>query len=124
MDDEKMMNPKWMKLLKVFHLLGMALLCIGLLGTSLVLLQQEPDGQLLAWLQTGFMSSGGIFVMATGLIYNIFTRYGFKRRWILGKWVVTVLLFAVSFLLPPSFGVVALQMGLLFVIILLSVYKW
>lgn len=124
MDDEKMMNPKWMKLLKVFHLLGMVLLCIGLLGTSLVLLQQEPDGQLLAWLQTGFMSSGGIFVMATGLIYNIFTRYGFKRRWILGKWVVTVLLFAVSFLLPPSFGVVALQMGLLFVIILLSVYKW
>lgn len=121
---KKMMNPKWMKLLKVFHLLGMALLCIGLLGTSLVLLQQEPDGQLLAWLQTGFMSSGGIFVMATGLIYNIFTRYGFKRRWILGKWVVTVLLFAVSFLLPPSFGVVALQMGLLFVIILLSVYKW
>ncbi len=121
---KKMMNPKWMKLLKVFHLLGMALLCIGLLGTSLVLLQQEPDGQLLAWLQTGFMSSGGIFVMATGLIYNIFTRYGFKRRWILGKWVVTVLLFAVSFLLPPFFGVVALQMGLLFVIILLSVYKW
>lgn len=121
---KKMMNPKWMKLLKVFHLLGMALLCIGLLGTSLVLLQQEPDGQLLAWLQTGFMRSGGIFVMATGLIYNIFTRYGFKRRWILGKWVVTVLLFAVSFLLPPSFGVVALQMGLLFVIILLSVYKW
>lgn len=121
---KKMMNPKWMKLLKVFHLLGMVLLCIGLLGTSLVLLQQEPDGQLLAWLQTGFMSSGGIFVMATGLIYNIFTRYGFKRRWILGKWVVTVLLFAVSFLLPPSFGVVALQMGLLFVIILLSVYKW
>ena len=121
---KKMMNPKWMKLLKVFHLLGMALLCIGLLGTSLVLLQQEPDGQLLAWLQTGFMSSGGIFVMATGLIYNIFTRYGFKRRWILGKWVVTVLLFAVSFLLPPSFGVVALQMGLLFVIILLAVYKW
>ena len=121
---KKMMNPKWMKLLKVFHLLGMALLCIGLLGTSLVLLQQEPDEQLLAWLQTGFMSSGGIFVMATGLIYNIFTRYGFKRRWILGKWVVTVLLFAVSFLLPPSFGVVALQLGLLFVIILLSVYKW
>ena len=121
---KKMMNPKWMKLLKVFHLLGMALLCIGLLGTSLVLLQQEPDEQLLAWLQTGFMSSGGLFVMATGLIYNIFTRYGFKRRWILGKWVVTVLLFAVSFLLPPSFGVVALQLGLLFVIILLSVYKW
>lgn len=121
---KKMMNPKWMKLLKVFHLLGMALLCIGLLGTSLVLLQQEPDEQLLAWLQTGFMRSGGLFVMATGLIYNIFTRYGFKRRWILGKWVVTVLLFAVSFLLPPSFGVVALQLGLLFVIILLSVYKW
>lgn len=121
---KKITNVKWMRLLKVLHLLGMALLCAGLLGMSLASMQQKADAQLIAWFNLGFMRSGGALLIATALIYHVFTRYGFKRRWILGKWIATICLFAVSFLLPPSLGLVAVQLSLLLIIILLSVYKW
>ena len=39
---KKITNPKWMKLLKILHLLGMVLLCTGLLGTELLQIQSHP----------------------------------------------------------------------------------
>lgn len=77
---KKITNVKWMRLLKVLHLLGMALLCAGLLWMSLASMQQKADIQLIAWFNLGFMRSGGVLLVATALIYHVFTRYGFKGR--------------------------------------------
>lgn len=40
---KKITNPKWMKRLKLLHLLGAMLLCTGLLGASAAWLEPEPD---------------------------------------------------------------------------------
>ena len=72
---KKITNPKWMKLLKVLHLLGMILLCVGLLGAKVLLLQPDPDLPTVALLGANFTRNGGILLLGTGLIYNLFTRY-------------------------------------------------
>ena len=75
---KKITNPKWMRLLKILHLLGMVILCTGLLGTKLLQIQSHPDLQTVAILGANFTRNGGILVLGTGLIYNLFTRYGFN----------------------------------------------
>ncbi len=121
---KKITNPKWMKLLKVLHLLGMILLCAGLLGAKLLLLQPDPDLPTVALLGANFTRNGGILLLGTGLIYNLFTRYGVKRMWIVLKWVATAALIAISVLLPASVLIVAVQLLLLLFMIAASVYKW
>lgn len=121
---KKITNPKWMKRLKLLHLLGTMLLCTGLLGASAAWLAPEPDQQLIAFFTLQFTRNGGILLLATGLIYNLFTGYGFKRLWIVLKWIATVLLIAVSVGLRSSALVLPIQLALLAVIMVLSVYKW
>lgn len=121
---KKITNAKWMKLLKLLHLLGTVLLCTGLLGASAVWLQPEPNQQLIAFLGMHFTRNGGILLIVTGLIYNLFTGYGFKRLWIVLKWIATVLLVVVSVILQSSALLLPIQLALLVVILVLSVYKW
>ena len=121
---KKITNPKWMRLLKILHLLGMVILCTGLLGTKLLQIQSHPDLQTVAILGANFTRNGGILVLGAGLIYNLFTRYGFKRMWIILKWAATIVLVAVSVLLPASIPLIVMQLCLLLFMIVLSVYKW
>lgn len=121
---KKITNPKWMKLLKLLHLLGAALLCAGLLGASAAQLQPEPDWQLITFFGMHFTRNGGILLLATGLIYNLFTRYGFKGLWIMLKWIATIVLVVVSVVWRASAFVLLIQLVLLAVIMALSVYKW
>lgn len=117
-------NPNWIRLLKLLHVWGTVLLCAGLLGAGVVSLQPEPDQQLLDAFGAYFTRSGGILLLATGLIYSGFTRYGWKRLWIALKWVATALLIAVSVVGQPPAVVLAAQLALLTAIVALSVYKW
>ncbi len=121
---KKITNPNGMKLLKLLHVWGTVLLCVGLLGASVVSLQPEPDQQLLAVFGAYFTRNGGILLLATGLIYNGFTRYGWKRLWIVLKWVATVLLIAVSVMGQSAAVVLAVQLAILAAMVVLSVYKW
>ena len=120
---KKITNPKWMKLLKVVHLLGMLLLCTGMLATTA--LQMQPDAQSMVFNFGGnFTRNGGILLLGTGLVYNLFTRYGWNRLWIVLKWVATIVLIVVSVTLPASMVLIAIQLFLLAAITTVSVYKW
>lgn len=63
-------------------------------------------------------------LLATGLIYNLFTRYGFKGFWIMLKWIATIVLVVVSVVWRIAAFVLPIQLVLLAVIMVLSVYKW
>ncbi len=65
-----------------------------------------------------------LLLLATGLIYNGFTRYGWKRLWIVLKWVATALLIAVSVMGQSAAVVLAVQLAILAAMVVLSVYKW
>lgn len=120
---KKITNPKWMKLLKVVHLLGMLLLCTGMLATTA--LQMQSDAQSMVFNFGGnFTRNGGILLLGTGLVYNLFTRYGWNRLWIVLKWVATIVLIVVSVTLPASMMLIAIQLFLLAAITTVSVYKW
>lgn len=121
---KKITNPNGMKLLRLLHLLGTMLLCAGLLGSSAASLQTEPDLQLIEFLGAGFTRSGGILLLATGLAYQLFTRYGGKRLWVILKWVATFLLIGVSVAARPAALTLCLQLALLTGLLALSVYKW
>lgn len=120
---KKITNPKWMKLLKVVHLLGMLLLCTGMLATTA--LQMQSDAQSMVFNFGGnFTRNGGILLLGTGLVYNLFTRYGWNRLWIVLKWVATIVLIVVSVTLPASMMLIVIQLFLLAAITTVSVYKW
>ena len=120
---KKIIRPKWMKLLKVLHLLGMLLLCTGMLATTA--LQMQPAAQSIAFNFGGnFTRNGGILLLGTGLVYNLFTRYGWKQRWIISKWAATIVLIAVSVTVQATTVLFMLQLFLLLTITVLSVYKW
>lgn len=97
----KTLNPTGMKILKIFHLLFaimwiggvMALICVELFGhpTDPQMTMMSATDQLI--IDLWFLIPGGIGIVITGILYGVFTKWGFwKHTWLKVKWVLTVLL--------------------------------
>lgn len=90
-----------MKALKVIHLVC----AVVWLGSSIVLnllryLVDDPDAAGMYWLATvleavdmKILVPGAIGCLLTGIVYGLFTNWGFfKHGWLIAKWVMTVFL--------------------------------
>jgi hypothetical protein len=95
----RQLPPFWQRVLKVAHLLLASLWIGGAL--SMVLLQggfKEAHGEHLAGIDVAMkiiddfiIIPGAMGCLATGLIYSIWTRWGFVQHgWVAVKWVITV----------------------------------
>lgn len=101
----KKLSPKGMKLLKVFHLF-FAILWIGS-AVSLNLLRilvSVEDGSGMYWMaeildaiDMKILVPGAIGCLITGLIYSIFTNWGFfKFKWLTVKWILTIFMISLG----------------------------
>jgi len=123
MPDERFLLPDiWRKILKAVHLSFMAL-CFGSMISIIFLLKLRSkfNGSRLASLDTAiYKLFNGIFswsfygIMASALIYSIFTKKGFFRyRWITVKWISAVILICLTlfFVYPSVSGLMAIRSG-------------
>lgn len=103
------------RLLKVVHIIVAAAWLGGAVSLSILLYvgntQADSSGALVGvnlcyhWIdQVIVVFIGALGCTLTGLIYSLFTRWGFLRhRWILAKWIITALMMTSgTFLLGPG----------------------
>jgi hypothetical protein len=123
------LNPKGLKILKMIHLISASLWLGGAVGLTLInilLTGGDSGGEILGHNQTAKLIDdlviipGAIGCLLTGLLYSLFSNWGFfKYLWLGLKWVLTVscIIFGTFFLdpringLPPisrEFGIDAL----------------
>ena len=105
------LKAKGMKALKVLHLLCAGLWAGGAIGMMVLLTSVKPSGEqgmyvyalALKIIDDCLIIPGANGCVVTGLIYGIFTHWGFfKHRWVVVKWVFTLLMMASgTFLMGP-----------------------
>ncbi len=97
----KKMPSKGMKMLKIFHLVFSFIWFVGALLLFIISLFLHPENssealiyaQVLDFIDTWLIILGANGVFFTGLLYGIWTKWGFvKHRWILLKWIIVVVL--------------------------------
>jgi len=96
----KKLNPTGVKILKMFHLL-FAIMWIGgaLAMMSVIYLSDaQTSGEMymrlraLQIIDDYLIVPGAMATLVVGIIYGIFTNWGFfKHRWLLVKWILTIL---------------------------------
>ena len=96
----KKISASQQKLLKSIHLLAIAvwLSCVILLALMPVLSSRISTGDELYmynliyhFIDMDVLTPAAILTLVTGLVYSIFTRWGFfKHGWLIYKWVVTL----------------------------------
>lgn len=149
----KKLGPKWMKALKILHI-ALATMWIGgaLSMMALMLLTEVTDAssmltraQILKVIDDYLIIIGANGCIVTGLLYGIVTKWGFfKNRWIIAKWILTILMMASgTFLMGPCVnGNVSItdkatymanveqtmfwgwvQLAMLLIVVILSVWK-
>lgn len=105
------LNAKGLKALKVLHLLCAVLWAGGAIGMMVLLTSVKPSGEqemymyalALKTIDDYLIIPGANGCVVTGLIYGIFTHWGFfKHRWLVVKWVFTLFMMASgTFLMGP-----------------------
>lgn len=108
----KMLTPKVMKWLKFFHILFSIVWIGSAIGMNLLKYCCNPQGadqmymlayniwtldQLLIWV-------GVMGCLVTGIIYGVWTKWGFfKQRWLTLKWIlVTIMVVLGTFVMGPA----------------------
>ncbi|ACF15049.1 conserved hypothetical protein [Chloroherpeton thalassium ATCC 35110] len=94
------------KLLKGFHMIfaGLWLSCVIVLGLLPIISAQITNGDEIYMYNLAYhfidmliLTPAAILTFLTGLVYSIFTAWGFARHgWILYKWIVTLLIIVVG----------------------------
>ncbi len=100
----KRLNAKGMKVLKSCHLLLVMVWVVGVIAMAILyLLKPESSDELymtlkiILFIDWVLVIPGALLTIIVGIIYGIFTNWGFfKHRWILVKWVVSVVVILVG----------------------------
>lgn len=94
------LRTQGVKILKMFHILFAFCWIIGGLALCVLLFTTFPQSgdelymrsRILQIVDDYFIIYGALGVFATGLIYSIWTNWGFfKHTWIIVKWIMTIL---------------------------------
>ena len=108
----KLLNVNQLKFLKSVHLISAALwlTCVMLLLILSLVWNRIDEGNqfymynaIYCFIDLRILSPAAIVTLITGLIYSLFTKWGFfKHGWLIYKWVVTVALILIgTFYLGP-----------------------
>lgn len=106
----RMLTPKGMKVLKFIHLIlttmwtaGVAVMCLLYWKPTSSGLEFLYNQKTAMFIDYTLVIPGAILTVVTGLVYGIFTKWGFfKYRWLTIKWVVGVLVILIgTFWLHP-----------------------
>ena len=107
----KKLSPQGVKILKMLHILFAFSWIIGASGMILVSIVSAPktgdelymSARVIQILDDYFVIGGAFGSLLTGLIYSIWTNWGFtKHKWISVKWIMTILQMAFgTFVLGP-----------------------
>lgn len=121
---KKIKNIKMIRLLKLIHIIG-ASMFIGGIGCLMVLLIHTVDGNILNAIMDSVVLMGMRILILSGLIYGLFTNYGFKKHtWIWMKWVLTIVaMFCLNKLTINLEGMI-LQSIFIIALMLLSEYRF
>lgn len=100
----KRLNAKGMKVLKSCHLLLVMVWVVGVIAMAILyLLKPESSDELymtlkiILFIDWVLVIPGALLTIIVGIIYGIFTNWRFfKHRWILVKWVVSVVVILVG----------------------------
>lgn len=96
----KKLKPQGTKILKMFHIFFAFSWIIGGVALCLLVFTVHPESgdelymrsRILQIIDDYFIICGAFGSLITGLIYSIWTNWGFfKHRWIIVKWVMTIL---------------------------------
>lgn len=94
------LKPQGVKILKMFHILLAFCWIVGGLTLCLLVFTTYPESgdelymrsRILQIVDDYFIIYGAIGAFITGLIYSIWTNWGFfKHPWIIVKWIMTIL---------------------------------
>ena len=85
----KLTNYYALKGLKCIHLLATVLWCGGSLATMLLYYTEGLSTSVEIVLHTYLIRPGIWTLIATGMIYTLFTGFSCKQRWVRTKWIVT-----------------------------------
>ena len=97
----KTLGVNGMKVHKIFHLLFAVMWIGGVMALVSLMLGTNPSSAEMAYMAAidhkviddFFLIPGGVGIVITAISYGIFTKWGFfKHRWIVVKWVLTILL--------------------------------
>lgn len=106
------LKGKGLRILKAIHLLGVICWCGGCVTSLLMILrltaisEAESLQQVLYLLETidlYIIAAAAMFTVCVGLVYGIFTSWGFKKvRWVLVKWVLSlgIIITGTAFYIP------------------------
>ena len=133
--EPRRLSPRGIRLLKLIHVVAASSWLGGTLVAVLALLrvQHLPHDvssyadtiALIDYIDTVVFIPAGVVLPATGAIYGACTKWGFLRHWwVAAKWVLTILVIALGFVYYfTGITFVVLQLALIVVIVVLSVYK-
>ena len=85
----KLTNYYALKGLKCVHLLATVLWCGGSLAAMLLYYTEGLSTTVETVLHTYLIRPGIWTLIATGVIYTLFTSFSCKQRWVRTKWIVT-----------------------------------
>ena len=85
----KLTNYYALKGLKCIHLLATVLWCGGSLAAMLLYYTKGLSTSVETVLHTYLIRPGIWTLIATGMIYTLFTGFSCKQRWVRTKWIVT-----------------------------------
>ena len=85
----KLTNYYALKGLKCIHLLATVLWCGGSLAAMLLYYTEGLSTTVETVLHTYLIRPGIWTLIATGIIYTLFTGFSCKQRWVRTKWIVT-----------------------------------
>ena len=85
----KLTNYYALKGLKCIHLLATVLWCGGSLAAMLLYYTEGLSTSVEIVLHTYLIRPGIWTLIATGIIYTLFTSFSCKQRWVRTKWIVT-----------------------------------
>ena len=85
----KLTNYYALKGLKCVHLLATVLWCGGSLAAMLLYYTEGLSTSVETVLHTYLIRPGIWTLIATGVIYTLFTSFSCKQRWVRTKWIVT-----------------------------------
>ena len=85
----KLTNYYALKGLKCIHLLATVLWCGGSIAAMLLYYTEGLSASVETVLHTYLIRPGIWTLIATGIIYTLFTSFSCKQRWVRTKWIVT-----------------------------------
>jgi hypothetical protein len=118
----KLTNYYALKGLKCIHLLATVLWCGGSIAAMLLYYTEGLSTAVETVLHTYLIRPGIWTLIATGVIYTLFTSFSCKQRWVRTKWIVTFAT-ALSGVFIASVPVADLVKAILMVtLVVISVY--